>query len=44
MADARGLHAGVHLHIHQEVLEKLIRRIDLRRRRVLAHLVQDIGD
>ena len=44
MADARGLHARLHLHVHQEVLEELVRRVDVRGRRVRAHLVQDVGD
>ena len=44
MPDARGLRAGLHLHVHQEVLEELLRRVDVRRRRRRAHLVEDVGD
>ena len=44
VADARGLHARLHLHVHQEVLEELVGRVDVRGGRVRAHLVQDVGD
>ena len=43
VADARRLHAGLHLHVHQKVLKELVRRVDVRGFGVRAHLVEDVS-